>query len=731
MSRINNQLPNNLPQLQNLIKRYPASYKDEFLQQLKHYRSLKDLFVLKPSVYNQPFDELIMFLAQLAYCYPEDLSDYPQNIMDILQQHQATINQEIRMTMCRALIMLRNKNLLTPTVLLTLFFQLLRCQDKSLRKFLTTHIVTDIKNINSKSRNMKINNVLQNFMYGMLKDTNVTAAKLSLDIMIQLYKKDIWKDAKTVNVIATACFSKSVKIMVTALQFFVGSDVKEKTNSDEESDTDDDVETIKEATMANRFNKKTRRREQQLKKVKQMVKRNKKKRGQAPTFNFSALHLLHDPQSFAEKLFRQVETMNERFEVKILALDVVSRLIGVHQLFVFNFYPFLVRFLQPHQREVTRMLQFGAQASHELVPPDVLEPVLKAIVNNFVTERNSGEVMAVGLNAIKEMCLRCPLVMNEDLLQDLAQYKTYKDKSVMMASRSLITLFRNTNPELLHKKDRGRPTEAMTELKPLNYGEIEAKDFIPGAEALAVAEGEESSEEESDNESDAGSEGSWVDLNHDADALEESDDALSDPIDTDVEDEDSDEEEDEKIEDEDDNVKEEKDDDEHKSKDKKRKIKHGKSKNLEILKEKQEKAAMISISRILTDKDFAKIDAAQIRKQVDVTKKNNNKRKIEDEEKFERSELVSLDAIERVHKKRRHDKESRLATVMEGREDREKPGRKQKRQNPFASTTNKEKQKKKGFMMIRNKAKGKKIRSFKEKQVALRNALLKQKRIIK
>ncbi|KAK2717688.1 hypothetical protein QYM36_006459, partial [Artemia franciscana] len=56
----------------------------------------------------------------------------------------------------------------------------------------------------------------------------------------------------------------------------------------------------------------------------------------------------------------------------------------------------------------------------------------------------------------------------------------------------------------------------------------------------------------------------------------------------------------------------------------------------------------------------------------------------------------------------------------EGREDREKPGRKQKRQNPFASTTNKEKQKKKGFMMIRNKAKGKKIRSFKEKQVTCR-----------
>lgn len=42
------------------------------------------------------------------------------------------------------------------------------------------------------------------------------------------------------------------------------------------------------------------------------------------------------------------------------------------------------------------MMQFVAQASHELVPPDVLEPVLRTLVNNFVTERNSSDVMAIG-----------------------------------------------------------------------------------------------------------------------------------------------------------------------------------------------------------------------------------------------------------------------------------------------------------------------------------------------
>ena len=70
----------------------------------------------------------------------------------------------------------------------------------------------------------------------------------------------------------------------------------------------------------------------------------------------------------------------------------------------------------------------------------------------------------LGLNAIREITKRCPLALDETLLRDLAEYKSYKDKAVMMASRSLIQLYRTIHPELLHKKDRGRPTEATAEL---------------------------------------------------------------------------------------------------------------------------------------------------------------------------------------------------------------------------------------------------------------------------
>lgn len=49
-------------------------------------------------------------------------------------------------------------------------------------------------------------------MFSMLKDSNAIAAKISLDVMIELYSKNVWKDAKTVNVISTACFSKITKV---------------------------------------------------------------------------------------------------------------------------------------------------------------------------------------------------------------------------------------------------------------------------------------------------------------------------------------------------------------------------------------------------------------------------------------------------------------------------------------------------------------------------------------
>ncbi|XP_033153762.1 protein SDA1 homolog [Drosophila mauritiana] len=704
----NNQLPENLPQLQNLIKRDPESYSDEFHIQYQHFLSLLEVFALNPSEENKSLDDIVMFVAQVAQCYPAVCEEFPKRLSDLLKNYATVLDPAMRNCFVKALILLRNKNLVPALDILELFFQLLRCPDKNLRTFLQTHIVTDIKNMNAKHKDMKLNSSLQAFMYSMLKDANPKAAKMSADIMIELYKKNIWNDSKTVNVIATVgCFSKVTKVLVTSLKFFLGHD-----EEDEEEDTDSENEVdLKGALMANRVNKKTKKRTKQLAQIKKQAVKAQKKKKNAPAFNFSGIHLVHNPQGMAEGLFKQLQATNERFEVKLMHLDVISRLIGIHDLFLFGFYPYITRFLQPHQRQVTRVLQFAAQASHELVPGDIIEPILKTIANNFITERNSSDVMAIGLNATREICMRCPLAMGEDLLQDLAMYKTYKEKSVMMAARSLITLYREQLPALLHKKDRGRQTEAQAERKVRAYGEREVHDTVLGAEALLKDSKTIDIESEDDTDS---NDGEWVNVAHSdgegggADDDEEDED--EDEDDDDEDEENSDDEENEVGDNSDEGV----ESGEESAKAKKEK------KDMKILNQK-EAAQELALTRIFTDEDFKRINAANLKKTVTSARK----RPLEQD----RAEFVKLNSIEMIYKKRKHDKESRLETVQAGRQDRERFGWKDGRVNEHCSKTNREKRKTKNFGMLRHKARSKVKKSFKDKQQALRKHLLHQKKM--
>lgn len=723
MVRHNNQLPNNLTQLQNLIKRDPESYKEEFHQQLAHFETTLEIFNLKPTLYNKKLDEQAIFLAQVAQCYLEEMKLFPQKIVDVLKTHNTILHNDMRLSLCKCLILLRNKNFLSTFDLLELFFLLLKCQDKYLREFLRTHIITDIKNINLKHKDLKFNSTLQNFMFSMLQDSHPKAAKLALDVLTELYHKNIWNDQKTVNIIADiGCFSKNTKVMVASLKFFLGRDEEEKT---ENSDSEEEIDP-RDTMISNKFNKKTRKREKMVEKVKKQAKKLKKRKQKAPAFNFSALHLVNNPQGFAEKLFKKLESSNDRFEVKLMLLDVISRLIGLHSLFLFNYYPFIARLLLPHQREVTRILLFAAQASHELIPPEVVEPVMKAIANNFITERNSTDVMAVGLNAVREICSRCPLAIGEDLLRDLVQYKNYKEKSVMMAARSLIQLYRQSMPDMLHRKDRGRPTEASVELTTKKYGEMEIKTYIPGSEVLLEKEKIDTSKrKQGKKKKDDSDSDEWVDV-----ASSDSEIEISDSDENDEED--------------DNEVEEEEEEDGKDLETKQKEVSADNVKDIckesgdrKILKAKrkldtkdtQEKlnsAREIAMETIFTDEDFKRIEAAHLKKNLRGPKRKSN---VIEEETNESGELVQLAAIENIHKKKKHDYNARLETVMKGREERDKFGYKDRRKNIHCSKTNREKRKTKNYQMVKHKAKGKVKRSFKDKQIAFRNYLIKQKKM--
>ena len=58
-------LTSNLPQLQNLIKRDPVAYREEFLQQWNHYNSIRQIFKINPDEQAEHYRELVSFISQV------------------------------------------------------------------------------------------------------------------------------------------------------------------------------------------------------------------------------------------------------------------------------------------------------------------------------------------------------------------------------------------------------------------------------------------------------------------------------------------------------------------------------------------------------------------------------------------------------------------------------------------------------------------------------------------
>lgn len=92
---------------------------------------------------------------------------------------------------------------------------------------------------------------------------------------------------------------------------------------------------------------------------------------------------------------------------------------------------------------MTRILLYAAQACHELVPPDIIEQLVRVIAQNFVTDRNTPEAITVGLNAIREVFASCPYAATEELLRDLAEVSSFRQ--LMSAPMSWRVALRGVN----------------------------------------------------------------------------------------------------------------------------------------------------------------------------------------------------------------------------------------------------------------------------------------------
>ena len=300
----------------------------------------------------------------------------------------------------------------------------------SFRKFILGALVSFIKQGSQKCFDRKAEAKLQNFVISKLKDSRSVIARIAQLVLIDAFRKKYWRQAKIVNAIAECVFHKSSRIQIVAMRFFLGSLKDEDGDETENDDTDTDdgkkeeQKTLKEVTLAYRFAKKTKKRQKAFEKTKKALTKEEKakKESRSKYCNLEAMQMLFDPQTFIDRVFGLLESKkNEKFVIRLQQIALCARVIGVHRLQTLGFYSYLHRYLQPKQREVTRVLLYAAQACHDLVPPDIIENVVRVIANNFVTDRNTPEAMTVGINAIREIFSNCPSAATEELLRDLSE----------------------------------------------------------------------------------------------------------------------------------------------------------------------------------------------------------------------------------------------------------------------------------------------------------------------
>ena len=266
-------------------------------------------------------------------------------------------------------------------------------------------------------------------------------------------------------------------------------------DSSDSSDDEDEKKKLHSETVGSKMTKK---KKTNMKKILKQMKRKDKRRNKTYfSADFLPLDIVRNPGDFAERLFTRLRSSNERIEVKIYLMKLIARLIGRHKLIILEFYPYLLKYINPHQRAVAEILAIVAESVHDQIPPDDITPVVEKIIDQYVSEQTANEKITIAINAIREICIRCPHGITENQLHHTINFKDYKNKSIAAATKSLINLFRDINPKMLEKKTRGKMTSADANYS-MAFGEYEyqkQKEIKEGLKLLAAYEGWDSDED--------------------------------------------------------------------------------------------------------------------------------------------------------------------------------------------------------------------------------------------
>ena len=429
-----------LPEIQDRINRDSEAYKEEFHKILLLFKEQFEIILKYPNKSIKGFKELLMFFSHISNKFPEELNFIQKDLPKILSENYLIIPHEMRLAIVDSLSLLRKKELLTPMETLPLFFSLIKCQDKILRKKLTDCIISDLKKIKETKKNLDSIKKIQNFCETLLKDPNKKLSRKTLNILITLYQKKIWNDDRTVNLIAKCVSVNDIKMSSAACQFFLSEYNIDEPDTSSEEELDELKNKYKLLGKSN--NRKTKERKAKLKQLMKSIER-KEKRHSKVIINkdFMPIDRIKDPLSFSQELFKKANSYQRgEFSHKLIVIRLLGRVLGRQRLLLENYYNFMLNFMKSDQKDIEIILASLIESCHNQIPPSELEPIINKLFDNFISENYPPQLVNLGLNTLREIIERCPYCIDKSQYSIIQDLRFYKNKSVSNAARSIVNL---------------------------------------------------------------------------------------------------------------------------------------------------------------------------------------------------------------------------------------------------------------------------------------------------
>jgi len=264
--------------LQNLIRRDPPSYREEFIRQHGHYESQRAIFMEQPTAANtESFSDLIGFMAQVATSFPDLTATFPNDLAQLLLKQHNSLSHDLREKLVQSLVLLRNKEVITSSTLLqTLFPVLTTTHSKVLRGQIYRSVVSELRNSNSKTKNHKLNKTVQAVLFELVEagkdDPTSTSGLWAVKLTRELWKRGVWDDARAVEIMKEASLSANHKVISGGVRFFLGVD-QEREDLENESDNEEgpDLGRVKHQLQINKTKRSTK--HKKLEKAQEQLKR--------------------------------------------------------------------------------------------------------------------------------------------------------------------------------------------------------------------------------------------------------------------------------------------------------------------------------------------------------------------------------------------------------------------------------------------------------------------------